>query len=291
MVTDDPRDVPHCISGRNQVPEPVVLKADRHSGRVHYLGQLPVPPLKLGAPAQRVHDHRGVPRNLIGILIRDDRPGLRHQRGDAVLLIPAVGEVRAFRGHGPDFPAPPVVGVHRDGSVALRERHQVSVAVVGHGLPLVMGIEHADQAALRVGDPRVGPGAVLIRNDRDPAGQIREPGPAPMLGGLQDNPAVFVVGVLCLENARSRDHSFDQALLIPPVGARPQFGCHARQPATGVVLVLHPAPVRGPHHGNKPVHVVDVEETAPHMRQPGHQSANTAVGWPFPKNGHRPARP
>ena len=145
-----------------------------------------------------------------------------------------------------------------------------------------MGIEHPDQAALRVGDPRVRPGAVLIRNDGDPARQIREPGPAPVLGHLQHNPAVFVVGVLRLENTRGRESqprsgpAHSTGTCAPPVRSPHWSACRRSRTRTPPGARPRPAPRQRARPRTRR------RGTAPAHAPAGHQSATVAVGWSFP---------
>ena len=77
------------------------------AGRVYHAGQLARSATEARCARPAGPGSPRVPRHLVAVSSGSDRPGLRHQRGDAVLLVPAVREVRAFRGYGPGLPAPP----------------------------------------------------------------------------------------------------------------------------------------------------------------------------------------
>ena len=62
-------------------------------------------------------------------------------------------------------------------------------------------VDDADQAAVLVGDPRVGPLAVLVAHQRDQAGHVGVAGHAPEGGALGGDPPVLVVGVVDLDDA------------------------------------------------------------------------------------------
>src|SRR5699024_4508743 len=179
------------VAGRvghaDQIAARVVAVAQGHALGIDHLLEQAVVPGQLGSTACRIDDDRRRTVGFCRVFVFDDAAGSGHHGGHTVGLVVAVGDVCAFGGHRADFAAAGIVGVNGDLAVARRRRHNIAVRVIGHGLAVALGIDDSDDATFAVGDPRVGPGAVIGGDRGDAAAQIRIAYAAAVRGQLADH--------------------------------------------------------------------------------------------------------
>ena len=160
--------------------------------------------------------------------------------------------------------------------VAGGDHDLVAPPVPDDRLACPVGVDHADQTAPPVVDPRVGPAPVLIGDLRDPTGQVGVVADPPEGGALCEDLAGLVVGVIHLHHAVGVHHPAHPPALVPLIAAAPALALHAHQPPRGVITVRHLPPVGGlqardpvgllvPHHGDAPAALMGQAHQPPRL--------------------------